>query len=127
MLVPATALRGPSFATMRSAEGVSVTELVAVLSAGSGSRAPAGTVTVTVLTSRPVAFAASRPVTAKVASSPASSETVAARLSVPEAAAQLDPASVVQVQAGATSATGNRSVTVAPVTGLGPALVTTIV
>src|SRR6187399_905415 len=119
MLVPATALRGPSFATMRSAEGVSVTELVAVLSAGSGSRAPAGTVTVTVLTSRPVAFAASRPVTAKVASSPASSETVAARLSVPEAAAQ--------VQAGATSATGNTSVTLAAVTGLGPVLVTTMV
>ena len=83
--------------------------------------------TVAVLTSRPVAFAAIRPVTVNVARSPASSVTVVARLPVPEAAAQLDPASAVQVHAGATSATGNRSVTLAAVTGLGPVLVTTIV
>ena len=110
----------------RSAEGASVTELVAVLLAGSGSRAPAGAATVAVLTSRPVAFAAIRPVTMNVARSPASSVTVVARLPVPEAAAQLDPGSAVQVHAGATRATGNRSVTLAAVTGLGPVLVTTI-
>ena len=62
-----------------------------------------------------------------VARSPASSVTVVARLPVPEAAAQLDPASAAQVHAGATSATGNTSVTLAAVTGLGPVLVTTIV
>ena len=62
-----------------------------------------------------------------VARSPASSVTVVARLPVPEAAAQLDPVSAAQVQAGATSATGNTSVTLAAVTGLGPVLVTTIV
>ena len=62
-----------------------------------------------------------------VARSPASSVTVVARLPVPEAAAQLDPVSAAQVHVGATSATGNTSVTLAAVTGLGPALVTTIV
>ena len=79
------------------------------------------------LTSGPVALDAIRPVTVNVARSPASSVTVVARLPVPEAAAQLDPASAVQVHAGATSATGNTSVTLAAVTGLGPMLVTTIV
>src|SRR5580765_5857489 len=111
----------------RSAEGVSVTELVAVLLAGSGSSAPAGAVTVAVLASRPVAFAAIRPVTVNVARAPVPSETVVARLPVPEATAQLDPASAVQVHAGATRATGNRSLTLAAVTGLGPVLVTTTV
>ena len=111
----------------RSAEGASGTELVAVLLVVSGSTAPAGAVTVAVLTSRPVALGAIRPVTVNVARSPASSVTVVARLPVPEAAAQLDPVSAVQVHAGATSATGNTSVTLAAVTGLGPMLVTTIV
>ena len=46
---------------------------------------------------------------------------------MPEAAAQLDPGSAAQVHAGETSATGNMSVTLAAVTGLGPVLVTTIV
>src|SRR6478609_7006148 len=119
MLVPATALRGPSLAMRRSAEGVRVTVLVAVLLLRSGSRAPVGAATVAVLTSRPVAFAAIRPVTVNVARSPDSSVTVVARLPVPEAAAQFDPASAVQVHDGATSAAGNRSVTLAAVTGLG--------
>src|SRR5688572_6029624 len=110
----------------RLAAGVSITELVAALLAVSGSTAPAGAVTVAVLTSTPVAFAAITPVTMNVARSPASSETVVARLPEPERAAQPDPASAVQVQTGATSTTGNRSVTLAPVTGLGPMLVTTI-
>ena len=57
-----------------------------------------------------------------VARSPASSVTVVARLPVPEAAAQLDPGSAAQVQVGATRATGNRSVTLAAVTGLGPSV-----
>src|SRR4249919_1531887 len=126
-LVPATALAGPLLVTWTSAEGASVTVLVAVLLVVSPSRAPAGAATVDVLTSRPVAFPAIRPVTVNVARSPASSVTVVARLPVPEAAAQLDPGSAAQVQAGATSATGNRSLTLAPVTGLGPVLVTTMV
>ena len=125
--MPATAVAGPLLVIWTSAEGVSVTELVAVLLAGTGSVAPAGAVTVAVLTSEPVAFDAIRPVTGNVARSPASSVTVVARLPVPEAAAQLDPASATQVHAGATSATGNTSVTLAAVTGLGPRLVTTIV
>ena len=76
--------------------------------------------TVAVLTSRPVAFAAIVPVTVNVARSPASSVTVVARLPVPEAAAQLDPGSATQVQVGDTKAAGNVSVTLAAVTGLGP-------
>src|SRR6188768_1040889 len=106
--------------------GVSVTELVAVLLVVSPSTAPAGGVTVAVLRSRPVAFAAIMPVTVNVARSPASSVTVVARLPVPDAAAQLDPASATQVHAGATSASGNTSVTLAAATGLGPRLDTTI-
>src|SRR6187399_1436962 len=125
--VPATAVRGPSLVICRFAMGVSVTELVAVLLVVSPSTAPAGGVTVAVLTSRPVAFAAIWPVTVNVARSPASSVTVVARLPVPEGAAQLDPASATQVHAGATSATGKRSLTLAAVTGLGPRLVTTMV
>src|SRR4249920_3420616 len=127
MLVPGTAVAGPVFVICRSAEGVSDAELVAVLLLVSPSTAPAGAVTVAVLTSRPVAFAAITPVTVNVARSPASSVTVVARLPAPEAVAQLDPGSAVQVHAGATRATGNRSLTLAAVTGLGPALVTTIV
>src|SRR6188508_1468548 len=111
MLVPATALAGPLLVTWTSAEGVSVTELVAVLLVVSPSAAPAGGVTVAVLTSRPVAFEAIVPVTVNVARSPASSETVVARLPVPEAAAQLDPGSATQAHPGTTSASGNTSVT----------------
>ena len=110
-----------------AAEGASATELVAVLLAVSGSRAPAGAATVAVLTSRPVALDAMTADTVNVARSPASSVTVVARLPVPEGAAQLDPESAVQVHVGATSAIGNTSVTLAAVTGLGPVLVTTIV
>ena len=47
--------------------------------------APAGAATVAVLTSRPMALDAMRPVTVNVARSPASSVTVVARLPVPEA------------------------------------------
>ena len=75
----------------------------------------------------PVAFAAIVPVTLNVARSPASSVTVVARLPVPDAAAQLDPASATQVQVGDSKAAGKVSVTLAAVTGLGPRLVTTIV
>src|SRR6188768_3708730 len=125
--VPATAVRGPSLVIWRFAMGVSVTELVAVLLVVSPSTAPAGGVTVAVLTSGPVAFAAIRPVTVNVARSPASSVTVVARLPVPDAAAQLDPVSATHVQVGATSAIGNTSVTLAAVARLGPMLVTTIV
>src|SRR6476620_5569139 len=126
-LVPATAVAGPLLAICTSADGVSGTELVAVLLVRSPSTAPAGGVTVAVFTSRPVAFAAITPITVNVAWSPASSVTVVARLPAPDAAAQLDPGSAVQIHAGATSATGNRSLTLAAVTGLGPRLVTTIV
>src|SRR6187402_1618580 len=114
-LVPATALAGPSLVIARVAEGVSAAELVAVLLVTSSSTAPAGAVTVAVLTSSPVAFAAIVPVTVNVALSPASSETVVATSPVPEAAAQLDPGSAMQVHAGATRATGNTSVTLAAV------------
>src|SRR6187397_3123346 len=110
----------------RAAEGASGTKLVAVLLAMTPSTVVAGAVTVAVLWSRPVAPDAIRPVTRNVARSPASSVTVVARLPEPEAAVQLDPASAAQVHAGVTSASGNTSVTLAPVTGLGPRLVTTI-
>ena len=74
-----------------------------------------------------MAFAAIRPITVKVARSPASSVTVVARLPVPDAAAQLEPGSAAQVHDGATSAIGNTSLTLAAVTGLGPRFVTTMV
>src|SRR6187401_2132641 len=127
MLVPATALAGPAWVICRAAEGASSAELVAVLLAGTGSVAPTGAATVAVLSSEPSALDAIRPVTRNVARSPASSMTVVARLPVPEAAPQLDPASAVQVHAGATRATGNASLTLAAVTGLGPRFVATIV
>src|SRR6187401_41416 len=127
MLVPATALAGPAWVICRAAEGASSAEVVAVLLAGTGSVAPTGAATAAVLSSEPSAPDAIRPVRVNVARSPASSVTVVARFPVPEGAAQLDPASATQVHAGATSATGNTSVTLAPVTGLGPVLVTTIV
>src|SRR6478736_2912077 len=105
-LVPATTVAGPLLAIWTSADGVSGTELVAVLLVRSPSTAPAGAVTVAVLTSWPVALAVIVPVTANVAASPASSVTVVVRLPVPDAAAQLDPASAVQVQVGDTKAAG---------------------
>src|SRR6187549_1336915 len=110
-----------------AADGASSTELAAVLLAMTPSTVAAGAVTVAVFWSRPVAPDPIRPVTRNVARSPASSVTVVARLPEPEAAAQLDPGSATQVHAGATRATGNTSVTLAAVTGLGPRLVTTIV
>ena len=50
-----------------------------------------------------------------------------AMLPVPDGVAHDDPGSAVQVQLGATSIAGSRSVTVILATSLGPWLVTTIV
>ena len=111
----------------RSAAGVSGTEVVALLFVASPSMTPGGTATVTVFTSVPVAPAAMAAPTVKVAVSPACSVTVVAMLPLPAAAAHDDPASATQVQEGATSTAGNRSVTVTPATSLGPWFVTTIV
>ena len=111
----------------RSAAGVSGTDVVALLFVASPSMTPGGTATVTVFTSVPVAPAAIAALTVKVAVSPGCSVTVVAMLPLPAAAAHDDPGSATQVQLGATSTAGNRSVTVTPATLLGPWFVTTIV
>src|SRR6187399_489682 len=126
MVVPATAEAGPPLLIWTSAAGVRGTEVVALLFVASPSMTPGGTATVTVFTSAPVAPAAMVAPTVKVAVSPACSVTVVAMLPVPAAAAHDDPAAAAQVQLGATSIAGNRSVTVTPATVLGPWFVTTI-
>ncbi len=90
---------------------------------------PAGAATVAVLAIAPVAETSTGAETVNVALPPDNRSTDALR-SPPPLAGQLDPAVAVQVQAmAATLKTlgSNASVTVAPVTALGPALATTIV
>jgi hypothetical protein len=74
-----------------------------------------------------VAAGSTRPVIVKVALPPANSETVVTRLPLPDTAAQLEPLLATHVHVGDKNAALNVSVTLAPVTGLGPLLVTTIV
>src|SRR4051794_41879100 len=68
---------------VRSAWGVSVSLSLALLSAGSGSVAPGGGVTVAVLTREPVAAGSTRTVKLKVTVAPTGRSTVVARGPVP--------------------------------------------
>jgi hypothetical protein len=89
-----------------------------------GSLTPAGAVTVATFVIVPV------PVTVALAENvavpPASRLTAALMLPLP-LAGQLDPADAAQVQVTLESCAGKTSLTVAPVTVLGPALLATIV
>jgi hypothetical protein len=99
---------------------------VAALSAGSGSVVPAGTSTAAVLTIEP-AVAVTVASTVNVAVPPGARSTVDAMSPVPDASPQVPPGPATQVHVAAPSSAGSVSVTGAPTTADGPALVTTIV
>src|SRR5262245_37715726 len=126
-LVPAVAMAGPDFVTTRSAAPtiVDVSELVSL--ADAGSVVSAGGATVAVLVSVPVASGDTVPVAVKVTEPPAGRSTVVVMLPDPLVAAQLDPGAGLQVQVTLPGTRGKVSVTAAPVTSLGPALVTVMV
>ena len=89
-----------------------------------GSFTPTGAVTVATFVIVPVPVAVA--VAENVAVPPASRLIAALMLPLP-LAGQLDPAEATQVQVPPESCAGKLSVTVAPVTALGPALLATIV
>lgn len=93
----------------------------------SGSVTPLGLETVAVLVMFPVAFDGKDAVRVKVAEPPFARLTVVLMLPVPLALPQLDPLDAAHVQETLPRMPGTVSVTVAPVTGLGPSLVTVIV
>ena len=99
---------------------------VALLLPGTGSRTPAGGVTLAVFASVPVAPGTIVPVSVKVAVPPTSRSTVAAMLPLPEAG-QAEPAEAVQVQVAPVTVAGSVSATAAAVTAAGPAFDATIV
>src|SRR6478752_7569784 len=113
----------------RSALGVSVSVSVTLLSDGSGSVTPAGGLTVAVLARLPVAEGLTWTVKVKVTLALTGRLTVVARAPVP----LLGPVTVpppllaVAVQVAAVTPAGRGSDTLAPVTALGPWLVTTMV
>ena len=113
--------------TERSAAGAIASLSVALLFAVSGSVTPAGAMTLAVLVRVPVALEERIPVAVNVAVPPTARFTVVAMLPLPLAAAQLEPAEAVQVQAIPVRLAGKVSTTDAPVTGLGPAFETVIV
>lgn len=100
---------------------------VAWLLPPSGSVTPLGLETVAVLVMVPVALDGSDAVRVKVAVPPFTKLTVVLMFPVPLALPQLDPLEAVQVHETLLRMPGTLSVTVAPVTGLGPSLVTVIV
>src|SRR5215831_12579375 len=110
----------------RSATRLMVSVSVALLLPGVGSVTPAGVAILAVLAIEPVALPATVALTVKVAVPPLSRLTLAEMLPLP-LAGQLDPALAAQVQLPMVSPAGAVSVTVAPVTALGPLLVATIV
>src|SRR5437763_1561421 len=112
---------------LRSATGAGVSVSVALLLPGLGSVVPGGSDALVVLTRLPVALGLMAATTVKVAVPPTARLTLA--LMSPEPlAGPLEPVPVyVAVQAALVMPNGRASVTVAPVTALGPLLVTTIV
>ena len=102
---------------------------VALLSAGSGSVTPAGGVTVAVLTSEPVAEGLTRTVKVKVTLALTGRSTVVARAPVPLVGPVTVPPPLLAVaaQVAAVTPAGSGSDTLAPVTALGPLLLTTMV
>ena len=100
---------------------------VAALLPGFGSLTPAGTATVAVFASVPVAAAARVATSVYVAVPPGRSETVEAMFPIPLAAPQPEPAEAAHVHVTDVSAPGTTSLTGAFTTPLGPAFATTIV
>src|SRR5262245_16814601 len=113
----------------RSARAVSVLVSVVVLSVGSGSVTPGGGLTVAVLVSRPVAAGLTWTVKVKLTLAPAGRSTVVARAPPPLAGPLTLPPPVApaNAQEAAVAPAGRGSETLAPVTSLGPALLTTMV
>src|SRR5919198_3180806 len=109
---------------LRSAVGVITVLLSVALLFPAGSFVPAGAATdaVFVIVPEPVTV----PVTVNVTDWPARTSTVSFRFPLP-LAGQLDSPDGTHVQVTPESWTGITSVTVAPVTPLGPALLTTMV
>ena len=125
--LPGTAVADPSvFVIERSAVGVVASVSLAELLPGVGSVVPAGTATVAVLTSMPVAAADSVAVSVYVTLAPAGRLTVSAMLPLPDAV-HVPPPAPTQVHVAPVSAAGSVSITVAPLTALGPAFDATIV
>jgi len=112
------------FVIARSAVGVMTVLLSVALLFPTGSFTPAGAVTVAVLVMVPAPVAAA--VTVNVAVPPLRRSTRALRFPLP-LAGQLEPADAAHVHVTPESCAGKASVTVAPTTPLGPALLTTIV
>lgn len=92
-----------------------------------GSATPLGKATDAVLVNVPVAVLAVCAVKLNVAVPLTSKLTVVLMFPLPPGTAQLEPADAVQVQVALLKVAGKTSVTVAPVTAIGPLLVTTIV
>src|SRR6266542_3583033 len=113
----------------RSAVGLAGFWLVAVLLPGVGSLTPLGGVTVALLTNCPVVPLGTVPLSVKMALPPLTRLTVVVILPLPPGAPQLLGAVAlhVQVNPAPLRAAGNGSLTAAPVTSLGPLLVTTTV
>ncbi len=112
--------------TVRSACALSVSVSVALSFAAFGSVTPPGAAIVAVLASDPVADAATVPVAVKVAVPPTGRLTAAAMSPLP-LAGQVAPPAAAHVQLMPVKIPENVSLTVAPVTALGPALLATIV
>ncbi len=124
---PGTTEATPSVLVItRSARGVNVSTSVAVLLAAFVSVTPGGTATVAVFVSVPVAPAAMGAVTVKVTEAPTGRSTALPIGPLP-AAAQVPPPAPRHVHVIEVVPTGIVSVTVAPLTLDGPALVTTTV
>jgi hypothetical protein len=122
-VLPGTTDADPVAEISTSAEGTSASVAVALLFPA-GSLVPTGAATVAVFAIVPVALAEMVPVAVKVTVPPLSTFTLAARSPLPLAAGQAEPALAEQVQVTPVSVAGKMSVTVAPVTALGPALPT---
>jgi hypothetical protein len=99
---------------------------VALLLPGAGSGTAPGGVTVAVLTSEPVAVGNTDDVTVNVAVEPGARLTVVLIPPLPLGAAQLPPAEAAQVHVAAPNFEERGSVTVAPLTALGPLFLTVI-
>src|SRR5262245_60477310 len=112
----------------RSARGVRLSVSVAVLLPGVGSVTPAGGATVAVLTREPVADGLTWTVYVNVTVAPTGRLTVVARAPAPFAGPVTAPPPVKSVAAQLADVTpaGRASDTLAPVTALGPVLLTTI-
>src|SRR5262245_53364170 len=111
----------------RSAWGVRLSVSVALSSVGSGSSTPGGGVTVAVLVSAPVAAGSIWAVKVKVTVAPTGRLTVAARAPLPPVGPVTLPPPVwpANAQLPPVAPAGSGSDTVAPVTALGPLLLTT--